>query len=222
MKFFLDFFPILLFFITFKFYPGWVPAEESLCLANACIPGGAEGAIYASTVVAILASIMQVAILWIRHHRVEKMPLITLALIVVLGGATLFFQNELFIKWKPTLVNWAFALVFFGSHYIGGKPLAKRMMESTITMDHEQTWLTLNKIWIGFFIFMGVLNLFVAYSFSTDTWVNFKLFGMMGLTLVFVIAQAVYLSKHMIIEEENDNKTPDSLDKTDGESEKAG
>ncbi len=205
MKFFFDLFPVLLFFLTFKFYGDVVGPESSLCLAGVCIEGGEAGAIYAATLVAILASFVQVGISWWQHRRVENMHLITLGLLVILGGATILFHNEHFIKWKPTLVNWLFAAAFLGSHFIGGKPIIQRMMEKAITLDDQAIWFRLSMAWIGFFVAVGLINLYVAYSFSTDIWVNFKLFGLMGLTLVFVIAQALYLSRHIPAEENEQN-----------------
>lgn len=177
MKFLYDFFPILLFFIAYKMY-----------------------GIYAATVVAIVASIIQVGTFWLKHRRFENMHLVTLGLIVVLGGATLWLQDERFIKWKPTLVNWLFGLAFLGSQFIGKKPLVERMMSAAVQLPNE-IWGRLNLIWVIFFVFMGVANLYVVYNYDTDTWVNFKLFGMMGLTFAFVIAQAFYLARHMTEDE---------------------
>lgn len=182
MKFLFDFFPILLFFITYK----W------------------QG-IYAATAVAIAASFIQVGLFWFKHRRFETMHLVTLALIAVLGGATLYLQDERFIKWKPTLVNWLFAAAFLGSQFIGNKPLAERMMGGSISLPAE-IWRRLNGMWLLFFLAMGFANLYVVYNFDTETWVNFKLFGMMGLTLAFVIAQAFYLARHIEPEEQNEEQ----------------
>lgn len=183
MKFLLDFFPILLFFIAFKLYD-----------------------IYVATAVAILASFAQVGWVWKKSHRVETMHLITLGLIVILGGATLLFHDETFIKWKPTLVNWAFAIAFLGSQFIGSKNLLRRLMEEHISVTAEIVWTRLNLAWVLFFITMGLVNLYVAFHFSTDTWVNFKLFGMMGLTFLFVILQSFYLAQYVVPEEETPQK----------------
>ncbi len=177
MKFLFDFFPILLFFIAYKLY-----------------------GIYAATAVAIAASFVQVGTFWLKHRRFENMHLVTLALIAVLGGATLWLQDEAFIKWKPTVVNWLFGAVFLGSQFIGKKPLAERMMGSAVTLP-DGIWRRLNLAWTLFFVAMGFANLYVMYNFDTDTWVNFKLFGMMGLTLAFVIGQAFYLARYIKPEE---------------------
>lgn len=180
MKFLFDFFPILLFFIAFKLYD-----------------------IYVATAVAMLASFLQVGFSWRKHHRLETMHLVTLILIVVLGGATLLLHDETFIKWKPTVVDWAFALAFLASQFIGKKNLIQRMMEEHITLTSEIYWTRLNIAWIIFFVSLGFLNLYVAFNFDTNTWVNFKLFGMMGLTLLFVIAQSFYLAQYMVSSEDD-------------------
>jgi len=187
MKLLFDFLPILLFFIAYKIYD-----------------------IYVATAVIIVTSILQVAWVWFRHHRVENMHLVTLVLVIVLGGATLLLHDETFIKWKPTVVNWLFALAFLVSQFIGNKNLLQRMLESQITLDSPQVWRHLNFIWIGFFLLMGVLNLYVAFNFSTDTWVNFKLFGMMGLTIIFIIAQSIYLAQHIVTVENPEEKSAQS------------
>jgi len=173
MKFLYDFFPILLFFIAYKLY-----------------------GIYAATVVAIAASFVQVGWFWLQHRRFENMHLITLALLVVFGGLTLFLQDETFIKWKPTVINWLFGLVFLGSQFIGKKTIVERMMGATVELP-ATLWPRLNLAWAAFFIFLGFANMYVMYTFDTDTWVNFKLFGMTGLTLAFVLGQGLYLVRYM-------------------------
>ncbi len=173
MKLLFDLFPVVLFFIAYKMYD-----------------------IYTATVVIIVASIAQVLYFYMKHKRVEKMHIITLVLILVLGGLTLFLQDEDFIKWKPTIVNWGFALAFLGSHYIGQKPIIQRMMAQAISLP-ELIWGRLSWLWIFFFILSGTVNLYVAFNYDTDTWVNFKLFGLMGMTLVFIVIQGLYISRYM-------------------------
>jgi intracellular septation protein len=173
MKFLFDFFPIILFFIAYKL-----------------------GDIYYATITAILAGLIQVA--WSRYQKgfFEKMPLITLITLVILGGSTLLFRNELFIKWKPTAVYWALSLGFLFSQFIGQKkPLIQRLTEKHIQLNNN-IWHHLNLSWVFFFGLLGVLNLYVVYHYDTDTWVNFKLFGTLGLTLVFVIVQGIYMARH--------------------------
>lgn len=173
MKLLFDFFPILLFFIAYKLY-----------------------GIYIATGVAIGASGLQVAGYYAKHRQVEKLHLLTLALVVVLGGATLFLHDETFIKWKPTVINWLFSALFIGSQFIGREPLIKRMMRNNINLP-TAIWSRLNMSWAAFFAVMGCANLIVMYNFDTNTWVNFKLFGILGFTLLFVIIQAVYLAKYV-------------------------
>tara|TARA_B100000676_G_scaffold300714_1_gene346784 strand:- start:3173 stop:3757 length:585 start_codon:yes stop_codon:yes gene_type:complete len=177
-KLLLDFFPVLLFFIVYKSYDD--PTEG----------------IIAATAVAIVASIVQVAYTRFKYGRVENMHLITLALIVVLGGATILLRDEMFIKWKPSVVNWLFAAVFLGSQFIGSKNIVRRMMDKAVTLE-DFIWTRLNLAWAGFFVFAGLLNVYVVYNYDTDTWVNFKLFGLLGLTVAFVIAQSFYLMYHI-------------------------
>jgi len=178
MKFLVDFFPVLAFFIAFY------------------IPEDREQGIYLATAVAIAASFIQITTFWVLKRRVENMHLVTFVLILVLGGATLLLQDKTFIKWKPTAVNWLFALVFLASQYIGKKPLARRMMEQAISVP-AAIWTPLNLSWVVFFLIMGLANLYVAFNFSDEVWVNFKLFGILGLTLLFAVGQAVYLSRYM-------------------------
>lgn len=173
MKILFDFFPILLFFIAFKVFD-----------------------IYVATAVAIAATALQVAVAWLRKRKVEPMHLITLVLIVVFGGATIYFKDETFIKWKPTVVNWLFGLAFLLSQVFGERPFVERMLGSNVQLP-PPIWRRLNLMWAVFFLTLGVVNLFVAYSFDTETWVNFKLFGLLGLTLLFAVAQSIYLSRYV-------------------------
>lgn len=178
MKFLYDFFPILLFFIAYKTFD-----------------------IYVATAVAMISSVVQVGAFWLQHRRVETMHLVTLVSIMVLGSITLLLHDETFIKWKPTVVEWAFALAFLISQFVGEKTLVQRMMEANIQLTEHKIWTHLNLAWIGFFIAMGGLNLYIAFNYPTDVWVNFKLFGMMGCTFVFVLAQGFYMMKYIVAEE---------------------
>ena len=176
MKLLFDLFPVIVFFVTFK------------------IAG-----IYTATAVAIAATCMQIAWVWIRHRKVDTMLWISLGVIGVFGGATLLLQNETFIKWKPTVLYWLFAAILLGGTMLFRKNLIRSMLAEKVALN-DRGWHTLNLSWIGFFTFMGLLNLYVAYSYSTDIWVNFKLFGGLGLTLVFVLLQGVFLAKHIVEE----------------------
>lgn len=177
MKPLFDFFPILLFFICYKLF-----------------------GIYNATALAMAASMAQVIFFRIKYQRYERMHLISLALILVLGGATLFFHDPWFIKWKPTGIYWLTAIVLLFSRIFGAKTLTQKMMESNINLP-TKIWYRLNYAWAGFFLLMGSLNLYVACYYTTDAWVNFKLFGGVGLTLLFVVLQAFYLSQHLIEKE---------------------
>ena len=173
MKFLFDLFPVILFFIAFKF-----------------------AGIYAATGVAIAATFAQVGWLKLRGKKIDAMLWVSLAIIVVFGGATLFLQDETFIKWKPTVLYWMFALTLGCGQFIFRRNLMRSIMGAQLQLP-EVAWTNLLWSWAGFFAVMGVLNLYVAFNFSTDDWVNFKLFGGMGLMLVFVIAQALFLAKHI-------------------------
>lgn len=178
MKLLFDFLPIVLFFVAYK-------------LAD----------IYVATGVLIVATLGQVAWSWVRHHRIEKMPLITAALVAVFGGATLIFHDPVFVKWKPTAVDWLFAVIFIGSCFIGQKTVVERLMGNQLELP-APIWVKLTVAWALFFLIMGLANLYVAFTFDENTWVNFKLFGMMGLTLVFVLAQAAYMSRYLKSEDD--------------------
>jgi len=164
--------------------------------------------IYVATAVLIIASLIQTSAHWIMHRRFEKMHVITLVLVCVFGGLTLMLQDEMFIKWKPTVINWLFAVAFIGSQFIGKKSLIQRMMSDHMVLPNK-IWLHLNIAWTLFFIALGIANLYVVYNFDTETWVNFKLFGLLGLTFVFVVAQSLYVArfiKEPQEEPENDSK----------------
>lgn len=174
MHLFLDFLPILLFFIAFK-------VTSSLTIA---------------TLLAIVVTLVQMLVFKYQHGHYNKSHVISFASILILGGATILLKDELFIKWKPTAVYWCFASVLLGSQYIGKQPLIKRLIGSNLQLP-DKIWYQLNISWCLFFTSMGFANLYVIYNFDTDTWVNFKLFGTIGLTLLFVLAQGVFLSKFM-------------------------
>ena len=171
MKALADFFPIFLFFIAYKMYD-----------------------LYVATAVIIVASLAQISYAWFRHKKVEKMHLITFAMVAVFGGLTLILQDEMFIKWKPSVINWLFAIAFIGSQFIGKKTFIERMLSANIELPRA-IWIKLNFSWAAFFASLGFLNLYVVYNYDTDTWVNFKMFGMMGLTFTFVIVQGIFLMK---------------------------
>jgi len=173
MKLLIDFFPIILFFAAFKIWD-----------------------IYVATGVAIVATIVQIGWLRYANGKIEPMQWLSLGIIVVFGGATILAQDEAFIKWKPTVLYWlmgatlAVGMLFFRKNFL------KSLMGAQLELP-DAAWRTMNWSWVGFFALMGVLNLWVAYTFDTDTWVNFKLFGGLGLMALFVVAQAMYLGRFM-------------------------
>lgn len=158
------------------------------------------------------ASLFQVFLYRLKHQRYEKMHLYSLVIIFILGGATLFFHNPWFIKWKPTGIYWLTSLIFIASPLVTQKPLIQKMMENNISLPGK-IWYRLNYSWALFFVVMGVANLYVAYYYSTDVWVNFKLFGCSGFTLLFVFLQAIYLTRH-IIEKEAEQQTHEGSSKS--------
>ena len=173
MKLLFDVFPVILFFIAFKLY-----------------------GIYVATAVAMGASVMQIGWLWLRRRKIDTMLWVSLGVITIFGGATLILENETFIKWKPTVLYWLFGAVLAVAALAFRKNLVRSMMQQQVSLP-EEVWARLLMSWIGFFAVMGALNLYVAYNFSTDAWVNFKLFGGIGLMLVFVVLQALLLARHV-------------------------
>ena len=177
MKFLFDLFPVILFFITFKFVD-----------------------IYAATIVAMVATILQILWVYYRHRKIDAMQWAGLILIVVFGGLTIFLQNKVFIQLKPTVLYWLFAVVLFISAQFFKKNWIQVVMGKQVILKQTHAhsiWGKLNFAWIIFFLAMGVLNLYVAFQFSEDTWVNFKLFGSTGLLVVFIILQSIWLGKHI-------------------------
>ena len=173
MKLLFDFLPILLFFVAYK-------------MAD----------IYVATGVLIVVTLAQVGWTWLRQRQVEKLPLVTAGLVLVLGGATLILHDPIFVKWKPTVVNWLFGVAFLGSCFIGKKTLLERMLGQQLELP-PPVWVKLTFAWAIFFCVMGLANLYVAFTFDENTWVNFKLFGGIGLMLVFAVIQGLMLSKYI-------------------------
>jgi intracellular septation protein len=212
MKLLIDFFPIILFFITYHQAGAIVENTPLGGLFDSSQPEIIVATMLA-TGVAIVASFIQVGGYWLKTRSVEKMHIFSLVLITVLGGITIAFGDPAFIQWKPTVLNWVFAGAFLISQYVGKKSLVHRMMGAQIELP-AAVWKKLNLSWVGFFILSGFANLYVAFYYAIeldektrmDTWVNFKLFGLLGLTFIFVIAQALYLAKYMTPEETAEQK----------------
>lgn len=195
MKLFLDFFPVVIFFLVYKMAPEFIETISPLLSDDSTQWLKEQDAFIVATIVLIPASMLPIVYTWLTERKIEKVHVFTLLLVILLGALTVYFNNEAFVKWKPTLIKWAFAIGFIASQFTK-QTLLERMMPDDIHLP-ERIWKNLNYLWVGFFIISGLLNLFVAYNFSTDTWVNFKLFGMLGITLIFIIFQGIYLSKHI-------------------------
>jgi len=208
MKLLLDFLPLILFFAVFKGAEGHADAAAAFAtehfgfLVSGGVVGAQEAPVLLATLVVMVATLAQAAILKLRGKKIDLMLWISLALVVVLGGATVWFHNETFIKWKPTGVHWAMALTLWASQALFGKNLIQAMLGAELRLP-DAIWLRLNRAWVLFFAAMGVANLYVAYNFSTSAWANFKVFGVTGLIVLFTLGQGLYLGKHLPPEEES-------------------
>ena len=190
MKFLFDFFPLLAFFVAFY------------------LPEDREQGIYLATMTIMVATFIQITAYWLLYRKFEKMHLITFAVVLVFGALTIYLKDERFIKWKPTIVNWCFALAFIGSHFIGDQTLFQRIInmgENRLVLP-AGVWRRLNISWACFFVFLGFVNLYVAYSFSTEFWVNFKAWGMTLINIIFLAGVFVYIYLHIKQAEEAKNK----------------
>jgi intracellular septation protein len=202
MKFLFDLFPVILFFGMFKWGEGSPEAAQTIAsqYLSGFVSGGAvtagQAPILLATAVAILATLGQIAYLLARRKKIDPMLWVSLGIISVFGGATIYLHNELFIKWKPTVLYWCFAIALIVSQIVLRKNLIRAMMGKQIALP-DPIWGRLNVAWVAFFMSMGVLNLYVAFNFETATWVNFKLFGFTALMFAFIIAQSLMLSKYL-------------------------
>jgi intracellular septation protein len=200
MKLLFDLFPVILFFAVFKFagaQPEAAQAFASHYLAFLVADGeitAQQAPILLSTAVAILATLAQVLWLLLRRSHVDTMLWVSLVIIVVFGGATIYFHDEMFIKWKPTVLYWCFALALIGAQLIQRKNLIRSLMGQQMSLP-DPVWDKLNLAWSAFFAAMGALNLYIAFNFPLELWVKFKMFGFIGLMIAFVIAQTAYLSR---------------------------
>ena len=197
-KLLFDLFPVIIFFIAYKIgdanaeatraFMAWIGLPQA-------VGAGEKPGIYLATLVAIVASFGQIGWVKLRGNKVEIMLWVSLGIIVVFGGATLWLHDESFIKWKPTVLYWIFSAIIFGAAALG-RNVIRSLMNEQMELPGP-AWSRLNASWGGFFAVMGLANLFVAFNFSTDAWVNFKLFGSLGLMLVFVIVQSMMLTKYL-------------------------
>jgi intracellular septation protein len=202
MKLLLDFLPLILFFGTFKYGEGhkdWAASyanEHFGMLVSGGQVAPDQAPVLLATLVAIAATFVAVLVQKLRRQKIDVMLWITLAMVTVLGGLTVWFHNDTFIKWKPSAVYWALGAVYWGSVALFGKNILKVTLGEQLELP-DSAWRTLNWAWISFFVFLGVLNLVVAFNVPTATWVDFKVFGTTGLTLLFIIGQGFYVHKQL-------------------------
>ena len=168
-----DFMPAIVFFAVYKMYD-----------------------IFYATAALIIITIAQVIFEYIKHRKIPHMQIAIAVLVVVFGGMTLYFHDEEFIKWKVSIVNWVIGIGFVATTYLMKQTPVEKLMASSMDLPHSK-WKILNNVWGIYFIVLGFVNIAVAYYFSTEVWMNFKLFGIIGLTFIFLIAQSIYLSKHI-------------------------
>ena len=202
MKILFDFLPIALFFGMFKYAEGnkdWAASTATDWLGfmvSGGVVGAAEAPVLLATVVVIVATLAQILWLKSRRQKVDTMLWVSLGLVTILGSATIYFHSESFIKWKPTVLYWVMGSGLLFGQLVLKKNGIKSLMGAQMNLP-DPVWRLVNFSWVGFFAAMGCLNLWVAFNFSTATWVNFKLFGGLGLMVVFVLLQAFYLNKHI-------------------------
>lgn len=200
LKFIYDFLPIIIFFATYKL---------------------TDNDIYAATTAAIIATLIHSAIQWFMHKKLENQHIINLVVILFFGGLTLLFQDDTFIKWKVTVINWIFGLVLLGSQFIGKKNIIQRQLDEAIQLP-APIWFKLNMMWVSFFLFCGLLNLYMAFFYGAGLteearqaiWVDFKMYGMLGLTFAFMIFQIFYLQRHILVEENDEEIIEDNFEET--------
>lgn len=215
MKLLFDFLPIILFFAAFKYgdaHKDWAAAfatQHFGFLVAGGVVGPEEAPVLLATVVVIGATLTQVGWLLARGRKVDLMLWVSMGLVVVLGGLTIWLHSETFIKWKPTLLYWFMGGAFALAPWLFGKNLLKMLLGEQLDLP-APVWQRLNVAWVVFFALMGALNLWVAHAFKTETWVNFKVFGATGLMLAFTVAQGVYLSRHLPDEPASKDSGPGS------------
>ncbi|MFZ6686635.1 septation protein A [Undibacterium sp. SXout11W] len=202
MKFLFDVFPVILFFVTFKWGEGHTATAQAYVekYLSGLVSGGVSSPelapIMLATAVTLVASIGQISYLLIRRQKVDAMLWISFIIIMVFGGATIYFHSDTFIKWKPSILYWCYCGAFLLAQFVFKKNLIRTAMESQVKLP-EHIWGKLSLAWTAYFFLMGLLNLWVAFNFSTDTWANFKLISMVGIMPAFIIIQSLFLSKYM-------------------------
>lgn len=212
MKLFFDFLPIILFFAAFKYAEADADAAARFAsehfgfIVSGGVVGATEAPVLLATIVVMVATLVQISILVLMRKKVDTMLWVTFVLITVLGGATVWFHDPTFIKWKPSVLYWAMALGLWASSALFRKNLLRTMLGEQVMLGDE-AWKRLNHAWIGFFAAMGFLNMWVALNFSTSTWATFKVFGGSGLMIIFMVAQGPYVLRHMKLAEDAERLT---------------
>ena len=202
MKLLFDFLPLIFFFGTFKVAESHAAAAARFAtehlgfVVSGGVVGPDEAPVLLATVVVVLATLLQIGFLLLTRRKVHAMLWVTFGTVTVLGAATVWFHNPTFIKWKPSVLYWAEALIFWASQTLFGKNLLQSVLDEQLQLP-APVWQRLNVAWIAFFAAMGVVNLYVAYNFSTSTWASFKVFGITGVMLIFLLAQGFYLARYV-------------------------
>lgn len=211
MKLLLDFLPLVFFFATYKVAGTNADAAAAFAthwfggLVSGGVVGPKEAPVMLATLVVIVATLVQVAVMKLKGRRIDLMLWISLAMIVVLGGATVWFHNETFVKWKPSVVCWAMGLIFWVSQTFFHRNLLRQTLGEEIELP-DFAWQRLNFAWIAYFALLGLINLWVAYSFSTDAWASFHTFGSFGISIAFIVGQGFYLARHLPPEPTSDQR----------------
>jgi intracellular septation protein len=181
MKLLFDFLPIIVFFGVYQLYGKFVSADDAM---------------FAATIAIMVVMTIQIAVQWIRTRTVNRIMLVSGVLVLVFGGITLLLRDALFIQWKVTILNWLLAMGFLVSQFFGTQTLVEKLLGEAIVLP-QVIWRRLNLLWVANFALIGALNLYVVYNFSEATWVNFKLYGLLGLTLLMALIQGIYISRHV-------------------------
>jgi intracellular septation protein len=202
MKLLLDFLPLVFFFATYKIAGLHADAAATFAthwlggIVSGGVVGAKEAPVLLATVVVVAATLLQVVWMHLNKRKIDFMLWVSLTMVVLLGGLTVYLHNETFIKWKPSIAFWAMGLMFWGSQTFFHRNLLRSTLGSELELS-DKVWQRLNFAWVAYFALMGLVNLWVVYSFSTDAWANFHTFGSTVLSVLFILGQGVYLSRHM-------------------------
>lgn len=209
MRLLIDFAPIVVFVLVYYYAPELLELFRPIVSSEVHTYLTELPKLSLATAVLIPLTGLQVLLTYALWKKIEKMHLMSFFLVLILGSLTVVLKDKSFIQWKPTVLNWLFALVFLGSHFIGQKPIIERFMDTKLELP-KTIWTRLSYAWIGFFIFAGTANILVVFNFSLDFWVNFKFFGMLAITSLFIIAQGIYIAPHLHESSKNEDPTKNS------------